>query len=134
MATIATTTPAKTITFITLSRQLPKPGLKVQDVTRPGVHGVGVKDVGIRGGVTRMVGTLDIKTANLAQLLIDLMSQEGQIATVTDDHGIPRTNVLIMRVAPREPQKSGLIVGGLVASSDYVVITDYDMIDTNVSA
>jgi len=119
------------INYITLGGELPKAGLSVRDISRPGVHGLAVKDIGNRGALRHVVGTVDTSAAALVALINAIEAQRGQVVTLVDEFGNSRANVVVMGARARDPQKQSLIVGGLTGG-DVLVVVDYELIDANV--
>ncbi|HEX4793724.1 MAG TPA: hypothetical protein VH370_08035 [Humisphaera sp.] len=88
-----------TVYFFTLKGQQESPAIVVEDVSRPGVDGVAIRQREFRAEPFDMVGMLDYPDMTTALADYELLrSFRGCLVTLVDDYGVTTNNVVVHEV------------------------------------
>lgn len=100
--------------FISLRGQVAEPTLQLEDISRPGVNGVAVREVHRRAEPFEMIGTRDADdTAAANTLLSELQALQGKLVTLIDGYGVTWNNVVVWKAQRVNNDKILKAAGGV---------------------
>jgi len=103
------------VEFAALKGRVAPIAASVEDFSRPGINGHGLKQQGTRGQHSQITTVTDFATIILAATHIAacVAYQGGDLATIYYADGTNASNVAVLNVIPSPPHQSPLTVGGL---------------------
>ncbi len=126
------TAPGTVINFIVTRGRPPVPAMAWEEITRPGVHGIEVRQEGRRGAPgTVEVSIAGSSRANAQSAAAALEGLIGHVVTFTDSAGDSRANLLLQAAEVQEPQRVTKAVG---FTGTHVVKATITLIDLRGSA
>lgn len=102
------------IYFLAIRGRVAKPGMAVEEITRPGVDGHAFKQIGKRAAISTLITLYDGISAADAELHISYSANlKGTIVTVVYNDGTNDQNVQVLEVEPVQVKRVATAVGGL---------------------
>lgn len=123
------------ISFAVMRGFVPPVAMAVADISREGIDGNELKQLGLRGAVVTLETVADFATAILARAHIAAcMGLQGDDPmTVTYADGTTTSNVLVLRVVPGNVKAVPMSAGGL-GSGKYIVRCSFECQQTTAEA
>lgn len=96
---------------------------QLEEITRPGVDGTAVREVGRRADPFEVVAMVDVNDIAAADAKADaLQALQGTICGFTDAYGVNQGNVIVIRAQRVDIKKLVAASGGLSVSKGALVI------------
>jgi len=100
--------------FIALSGTVQKPGPVLEDLSRPGVNGTALRDLGMRGQPFELIGFRDFDDAfDADEFFAGLQAAARDTVILTDDFNMIYGSVALLSVMRIDQRKIASVVGGL---------------------
>lgn len=126
-----TPTAGPAVAFISLRGAVQLPALQVEEITRPGMDGIAVRQLGQRGTPFEMIGVVDCDDTSAAEVtMARLAAMKGTIVTLYDDFGEGFGDVLVLEVARLAKQTLRAAVGGRSTSKGVLLSVRLVMVIT----
>lgn len=88
--------------------------LEIQNISRPGIHGVDWKELGIRGEPFNLRTMLDcVDAAAVSNAKVAYRNQVGSLVSITDPRGATWLNVMVLNVRFAQTQTGYFLRGGV---------------------
>jgi len=97
-----------------------------EDITRPGVNGLAVRQTGERFQPFQLLAKADVADAAAAAVIrTTFYAFKGTLVAITDEYGLSYSNVLIEDVVMMPPKAIRRSIGGLVSGATLMTETRF---------